>query len=138
MIDQADKQVSISWQCHLLGIHHSAYYHKSKGISQADLRIMELMDRMYAEDPTRGTRRYRRDLKLVDYSYQPGESTPVDEDHANQDDLLQATYHGNRPGRLQVSVFVAGAGYYPSEPSMADRYQLCSHGWWIYVSGGQY
>ncbi len=66
MIDGTEKQVSISRQCHLLGMHRSAYYYKPKGISQADLRIMELMDRMYGEDPTRGTRRYRRDLKLVD------------------------------------------------------------------------
>lgn len=65
MIDQADKQMSISRQCHLLGMHRSGYYYKSKSISQADLRIMELMDRMYGEDPTRGTRRYRRDLKLA-------------------------------------------------------------------------
>jgi len=66
MIDGADEQVSIHRQCHLLGMHRSVYYYKPKGISQADLRIMERMDRMYGEDPTRGTRRYRRDLKLVD------------------------------------------------------------------------
>lgn len=65
MIDQTDKQMSITRQCHLLGMHRSAYYYNSKGIRQADLRIMELMDRMYGEDPTRGTRRYRQDLKLV-------------------------------------------------------------------------
>jgi putative transposase len=65
MIDGADEQVSISRQCQLMGMHRSAYYYKPKGISQADLRIMELMDRMYGEDPTRGTRRYRRDLKLA-------------------------------------------------------------------------
>lgn len=66
MIDGTDEQVSISRQCHLLGMHRSAYYYKPKGISQADLRIMKLMDHMYGEDPTRGSRRYRRDLKLVD------------------------------------------------------------------------
>src|SRR5690625_6398570 len=65
MIDSGDKQVSITRQCQLLGMHRSAYYYKSKGISEADLRIMERMDRMYSEDPTRGTRRYRRDLKLA-------------------------------------------------------------------------
>src|SRR5690625_6440612 len=65
MIDSGDKQVSITRQCQLLGMHRSAYYYKSKGISEADLRIMDRMDRMYSEDPTRGTRRYRRDLKLA-------------------------------------------------------------------------
>jgi putative transposase len=65
MIDGADKQMSFSRQCELLWMHRSVYYYNPKGSSQADLRIMELMDRMYDEDPTRGTRRYRRDLKLV-------------------------------------------------------------------------
>src|SRR5690625_297241 len=65
MIDGEDKGMSILRQCQLLGMHRSAYYYKSKGISEADLRIMERMDRMYSEDPTRGTRRYRRDLKLA-------------------------------------------------------------------------
>src|SRR5690625_2919180 len=65
MIDSGDKQVSITRQCQLLGMHRSAYYNKSKGISEADLQIMDRLDRMYSEDPTRGTRRYRRDLKLA-------------------------------------------------------------------------
>lgn len=65
MIGGTGEQVSISRQCQLLGMHRSARYYKPKGISQADLRIMQLMDRMYVEDPTRGTRRYRRNLKLV-------------------------------------------------------------------------
>lgn len=65
MIEKTDPKLSISQQCLLLGMYRSAYYYRPKGISQADLRIMELMDRMYIEDPTRGTRRYRQDLKLA-------------------------------------------------------------------------
>jgi len=65
MIDPNDKQLSISAQCELLKVHRSSYYYKPKGISTWDLHIMELMDRMYTEDPTRGSRRYRRDLRLA-------------------------------------------------------------------------
>src|SRR5690625_3367978 len=65
MIDSGDKQVSITRQWQLLGMHRSAYYNKSKGISEADLQIMDRLDRMYSDDPTRGTRRYRRDLRLA-------------------------------------------------------------------------
>ena len=65
MIDGSDPKVSISRQCQLLGMHRSVYYYQPKGISQRDLHIMHCMDRMYIEDPTRGTRRYRRDLKLA-------------------------------------------------------------------------
>src|SRR5690625_8006113 len=65
MIDGEDKGMSILRQCQLLGMHRSSYSYKAKGISEADLRIMERMDRMYSEDPTRGTRSYRRDLKLA-------------------------------------------------------------------------
>jgi len=64
LIDADDKQLPISQQCRLLEMHRSVYYYKPKGISPADLQLMELIDRMYSEDPTRGTRRYRRDLGL--------------------------------------------------------------------------
>jgi putative transposase len=42
------------------------YYYKPKGISAEDLHIMQVMDRMYIEDPTRGSWRFRRDLALKD------------------------------------------------------------------------
>lgn len=67
LIDAKDNELSISKQCGLLEMHRSVYYYKPKGISSADLHLMELMDRMYLEDPTRGTRRYRRDLALQGY-----------------------------------------------------------------------
>jgi putative transposase len=48
----------------MLSLHRSVYYYKPKGISAEDLTIMSVMDHMYIEDPTRGSRRFRRDLAL--------------------------------------------------------------------------
>lgn len=67
LVDAADEQLSIARQCRLLGLNRSYYYYKPKGMSQADLELMKRMDRMYSEDPTRGTRRYKRDLALAGY-----------------------------------------------------------------------
>jgi len=66
MVDPDHKSLSKSAQCMLLSLPRSSYYYQPKGISSQDLRIMELMDRMYQEDPTRGSRRYQRDLRLAD------------------------------------------------------------------------
>ena len=67
MIDASDGDLPLTRQCQLVGMHRSVYYYKPKGISSEDLHLMEVMDRMYNEDPTRGTRRYRRDLRLAGY-----------------------------------------------------------------------
>lgn len=64
LIDAHDEQLSLAAQCRLLRLHRSGYYYKPKGISEADLNLMRVMDRMYIEDPTRGSRRFRRDLAL--------------------------------------------------------------------------
>ena len=64
LVDAHDEQLSVAGQCRLLNLHRSVYYYKPKGISAEDLHIMQVMDRMYIEDPTRGSRRFRRDLAL--------------------------------------------------------------------------
>src|SRR5690625_21084 len=64
LVNAYDDQLSVAGQCRLLNLHRSVYYYKPKGISAEDLHIMHLMDRMYIEDPTRGSRRFRRDLAL--------------------------------------------------------------------------
>src|SRR5690625_96998 len=71
-------------------------------------------------------------------SHQPSQSPPANEGYAYQDDLLQATHHSDRSQSLQVPVFIAGACYYPGKPGLADRHQLYSDGWWVYVSGSDY
>jgi len=65
LVDGADATLSISDQCRLLRLHRSVFYYKHKGISSEDLDIMVKMDRLHVEDPTRGSRRLRRDLKLI-------------------------------------------------------------------------
>lgn len=64
LIDAHDDQLSLSAQCRMLSLHRSVYYYKPKGVSATDLNLMRVMDRMYIEDPTRGSRRFRRDLAL--------------------------------------------------------------------------
>ena len=68
MVEADHKDLGKSAQCRLLSLSRSSYYYQPKGISSRDLRIMERMDRMYQEDPTRGSWRYRRDLRLVGVS----------------------------------------------------------------------
>lgn len=56
--------MSISKQCELLSVARSSLYYKPCATSIEDLMIMRVMDEMYLEDPTRGTRRYCDDLML--------------------------------------------------------------------------
>jgi putative transposase len=65
LVDAHDEHLSLSAQCRLLNLHRSVYYYKPKGISAADLNLMRVMDRMYIEDPTRGSWRFRRDCVLA-------------------------------------------------------------------------
>jgi putative transposase len=63
MIAQSD-ELSKTRQCDLLSIPRSTLYYKPCTVHQDDLSIMRIMDEMYLEDPTRGTRRYMDDLAL--------------------------------------------------------------------------
>jgi len=65
LVDREDPDFSVVQQCVMLSINHSTFYYKGRGVSQQDLAIMLLMDKMYSEDPTRGTRRWRRELKRL-------------------------------------------------------------------------
>lgn len=46
--------LSLCKQCHLLGLPRSTYYYTSKGESQENLMIMELMDKHILAEPTAG------------------------------------------------------------------------------------
>lgn len=74
LIDARDQTYSISEQCQLLGVHRSMYYYRPKGVSARDLAIMKQMDRMYWQDPTRGSRRWRADLALAGISISRGKA----------------------------------------------------------------
>jgi len=59
---ERDGDLSLSRQCRLLGIGRtSIYYHPF--ISRQKLELMRLIDEIYTEDPTRGTRRISMVLK---------------------------------------------------------------------------
>ena len=61
MVCKGDKGISVSRQGRLLGLHRSGLYYRPSRASEADLRVMRMMDELYLEDPTRGTRRYSAD-----------------------------------------------------------------------------
>lgn len=67
MIDRDERSRSICSQCELLGIARSTLYYTPSKADEQDLRIMEELDRLYLEDPTRGTRRMTKELKKRGY-----------------------------------------------------------------------
>lgn len=67
MVDWNNPELSLERQCRLLSIHRSGLYYKPCKAKESDLEIMSVMDKMYYEDPTRGTRRYSSDLALKGY-----------------------------------------------------------------------
>jgi hypothetical protein len=50
--------------------------------------------------------------------------------------LIDHGYHSNTFDLCDMEN--AGVGNFRGEPGVADRYQQCSYGWWICVSGGYY
>ena len=68
MIDNLVKSISISRQCHLLGISRSAYYYKSTKSDEIDIQTKRLIDEIYIKHPFKGSRRIMDDLraKVVD------------------------------------------------------------------------
>lgn len=67
MINKCDKARSICNQCELLGLARSTLYYTPTKTNDLDLKLMEELDRLYLEDPTRGTRRMTRELKKMGY-----------------------------------------------------------------------
>lgn len=61
-IDRSHPELSITEQCAALGLSRSTLYYKPCTASGEDLRIMRLMEGLYLEDPTRGTRRMSDEL----------------------------------------------------------------------------
>ncbi len=67
MIDREEGAMSVCNQCELLGLARSTLYYTPSKASDKDLRMMEELDRLYLEDPTRGTRRMTRELQKKGY-----------------------------------------------------------------------
>lgn len=62
MIDSQDTGFTIEEQCAMIQLSRSTFYYANTGVSTRDLELMRKMDKMYLEDPTRGTRRYSAEL----------------------------------------------------------------------------
>ncbi len=67
MINKDDKAKSICNQCELLGLARSTLYYTPTRANDRDLKLMEELDRLYLEDPTRGTRRMTKELRKMGY-----------------------------------------------------------------------
>lgn len=67
MIDKGEGPMSICDQCELLDLARSTLYYTPGKADAKDLKLMEELDRLYLEDPTRGTRRMTRELKKRGY-----------------------------------------------------------------------
>ena len=63
MIDRQESPISICHQCKLLGVARSSLYYTPSKASNKDLQLMEMLDKLYLEDPTRGTRRMSHELQ---------------------------------------------------------------------------
>ena len=70
MVEKHTGDLSVSKQCSLLGMAKSSYYYSPQPFDQDDLAIMNIMDKMYTEDPTRGTRRYS--VELLEHDFKVG------------------------------------------------------------------
>lgn len=67
MIDKGDDAMSICNQCELLGLSRSTLYYTPSQVVDKDLKMMEELDWLYLEDPTRGTRRMTHELRKKGY-----------------------------------------------------------------------
>lgn len=67
LIDPDCSGLSVSKQCQLLEISRSRFYYKPKGLDKVELEQMRILDELYLEDPTRGTRRMSKELKKRGY-----------------------------------------------------------------------
>ncbi len=68
MIDSNSTTMSVSQQCKTLDLNRSTLYYKPVGVNTRDLSMMLELDKLYIEDPTRGTRRMRDELVKLGFT----------------------------------------------------------------------
>ena len=61
----AKHNISLRKATRLLSISRSSLYYKAKGEKEENIKLMELIDRKYTEDPTFGVRRMRNHLRRL-------------------------------------------------------------------------
>jgi len=67
LIDRDEGSRSLCSQCEMLSIARSTLYYTPSKADDQDLQIMEALDRLYLEDPTKGTRRMTKELRKMGY-----------------------------------------------------------------------
>lgn len=67
LIEPSDSQLSICKQCELLSVARSTLYYTPSRASEKDMEIMQNLDMLYLEDPTRGTRRMSKELRKLGF-----------------------------------------------------------------------
>lgn len=63
LVDKANPEISLSRQTDLLDISRSSLYYKPAPISQEDVTLMNLIDKIYTESPFYGSRRIKKELR---------------------------------------------------------------------------
>ena len=63
MINPTDKKLSTVRQCSLLNISRSGFYYERHGVSNRNLEIMKVIDRIHTQYPFYGFRRIRNELR---------------------------------------------------------------------------
>ncbi len=67
LIEREESAFSLCHQCELLGFARSTLYYTPSTASNHDLKMMQDLDLLYLEDPTRGTRRMTKELRKRNY-----------------------------------------------------------------------
>ena len=60
---ESDVVLSITKQCDLLSLSRGRFYYRPVGLTERALPLMEKLDELFTENPTRGTRRLSQALK---------------------------------------------------------------------------
>ena len=134
MVSNEDDRFSIIQQCKMLRIHRSGVYYKPAEASQRDLEIMRAMDALYLEDPTRGTRRYRDDLRQL------GHIVGRDKMRSLMRVMgIEAIYCRPRttvldPTKYKYPYLLGGIDIVRPNQAWGHRYQLHTHAQRLYVS----
>ena len=67
-IEPENEEISVARQCELLGLNRSSLYYKTKGESEENLHLMNLIDQQYTRYPTYGYPRMTAYLKELGYN----------------------------------------------------------------------
>lgn len=94
LVDVKDREIKISHQCRLLDLRRNRVFYQPKGVSSKALEMMRILDELYLEDPTRGTRRMCHELLKRGFSIGRKYSS-IDARDAFKNGLLPATNHGD-------------------------------------------